>query len=105
MIKYDLGSGYRLLCYKNGTNLYCLFVGTHDDSHSWIEKNKNLSIEIIEQRCRCIATPKREIRRQLSVLKKEDLIHSDIGEDPLNDLSDFDMRSIFRGLIESVRNK
>jgi hypothetical protein len=39
-IKYDLGSGYRLVCAKKGSLLSLLYIGSHDDCDRWLERNK-----------------------------------------------------------------
>lgn len=40
-IKYDIGSGFRMICFKRGENLYFSFVGTHDDCHRWMNRNRD----------------------------------------------------------------
>jgi hypothetical protein len=40
-IKYNLGSGYRLITIKQRENLFLTFVGSHDDCDLWIENNRN----------------------------------------------------------------
>ena len=39
-IKYDIGGGFRLICFKRGDHLYFSYVGTHDDCHRWLNRNK-----------------------------------------------------------------
>ncbi len=41
--KYDLGKGYRMVCVKQTTNLYFLFIGTHDDCDAFIENNRDFT--------------------------------------------------------------
>ena len=36
--KYDLGSGYRLICRREGDTLLLEFVGTHDKSDHWLNR-------------------------------------------------------------------
>lgn len=50
-MKYDLGSGYRLITYKHGRCFYLLFIGSHDECHRWIENNRELTPGQIEDRC------------------------------------------------------
>lgn len=45
-IKFDLGSGYRLICTVFEETLFLLYIGTHDDCDRWIKRNKGLKIEI-----------------------------------------------------------
>jgi hypothetical protein len=40
-IKYDIGGGFRLVCFKRGDHLYFSYVGTHDDCHRWLNQSKN----------------------------------------------------------------
>jgi hypothetical protein len=102
-IKYDLGSGYRLLTFKQGRDLFVLYVGSHDECDRWIENNRDLSPEIIQRRCRnmCVKAPCREkqpgneINRQRTL--EEDVTYPD-------ELDDRHLRIVFRGLIQSVRS-
>lgn len=40
-IKYDISGGFRLVCFKRGEHLYFSYIGTHDDCHRWLNRNKN----------------------------------------------------------------
>lgn len=40
-IKYDLGSGYRLITICIEDRLYIPFLGDHDESDLWLERHKN----------------------------------------------------------------
>ena len=46
--KYDLGSGYRLLCLRHGNHLIFVYVGTHDGCHLWLEKHRDISLDATE---------------------------------------------------------
>lgn len=39
-IKYDLGSGYRLVTIRCGDRLYVPFLGTHDEADVWLERHR-----------------------------------------------------------------
>jgi hypothetical protein len=100
-IKYDLGSGYRLLTFKQGGDLFVLYVGSHDECDRWIENNRDLSPEIIQGRCRNMKVedscsekqPGDESNTQLTF--EEDLTYPE-------ELDDRHLRIVFRGLIQSV---
>ena len=105
VVKYDLGSGYRLITFKQGDTLYLLFVGNHDDCHRWIENNRELNRQaIIEQiRQRCIlpvensgCRPSPSFRDELPVLLNE------TEEDSLPDIAEGELRRVFCGLVEGV---
>ncbi|MBU1182611.1 MAG: hypothetical protein KKF00_10690 [Proteobacteria bacterium] len=40
-LKYDLGDGFRMICFKRGDHLYFSYVGTHDDCHRWLNRNRS----------------------------------------------------------------
>ncbi|MFH1977255.1 MAG: hypothetical protein ABIJ52_17165 [Pseudomonadota bacterium] len=40
-IKYDLGDGFRMICFKRGDHFYFSYVGTHDDCHRWLNRNRS----------------------------------------------------------------
>jgi hypothetical protein len=46
--KYDLGSGYRLVCVEYGGDLFITYVGAHDDCDRWIENNRRFEPEAAE---------------------------------------------------------
>ena len=46
-LKYNLGKGHRLVCVKEKNNIYVLFVGNHDNCHTWLDKHRSLSIKNI----------------------------------------------------------
>lgn len=104
LFKYDLGSGYRLVCFTKGHCCYLIFAGTHDDCHRWIENNRDLDIEQIQGRCveLVIDRDKDECNPGCRDRMPEDL--PDVLEDeldPLKDLAEKDLRKIFRGLVEN----
>lgn len=39
-LKYDLGGGYRLIIFREGEQLLFTFVGNHDDTDLWLERNR-----------------------------------------------------------------
>jgi len=47
-IKYDLGSGYRLICIEYGGDIFITYVGTHDDCDRWIENNRRFEPDLTD---------------------------------------------------------
>jgi hypothetical protein len=99
VMKYDLGSGYRLVAFKQGRRFYLLFVGSHDECHRWIENNRELSVDQIELRCAALPV------QAGSVLKRTTdapvpFMMDDYDDDPIDRVSEQDLRRIFCGLVE-----
>jgi hypothetical protein len=96
MMKYDLGSGYRLVALKQDDRFFLLYVGSHDDCHRWIENNRELSIGQIEQRC--AALPLQIAGLDMDMNDKRAKIMED--DNPLDQVSEQDLRRIFCGLVD-----
>ena len=101
-IKYDLGSGYRLVTFKRGRNLFILYMGSHDDCHRWIENNRELPIERIEPRCKPLAVNKR--RNQDHRGDAPEAIPDMEDNDILAEPDDRHLRAVFSGLTQQTRN-
>ncbi len=39
-LKFDLGSGFRLICISDENVIYVLFVGDHDSADNWLDINR-----------------------------------------------------------------
>ena len=46
--KYDLGNGYRLISIQKGATVILLHIGTHDDADRWLERNRGLALEDLD---------------------------------------------------------
>jgi hypothetical protein len=102
-IKYDLGSGYRLVTYKQDKGLYVLYAGSHDDCNRWIENNRELAVAIIRQRSRPISVFNSHAQAQCNDTEKESMDWKE-PDDSSEELDDRQLRAIFSGLIQSVQN-
>lgn len=102
-IKYDLGSGYRLVTLKQAMDLLVLYVGSHDDCHRWIENNRELPVDKIRQRSRAVPVVQSD---ELSppCERKNEMITGEKPEDFFIELDDRQLRTIFRGLIQSIQS-
>jgi hypothetical protein len=36
-LKYDLGDGLRVICFRRRETLFVSYLGTHDDCHNWLD--------------------------------------------------------------------
>lgn len=97
-IKYDLGNGYRLITLKQGGDLYVLYVGTHDECHRWVENNRELKLELVRSRCETV-----EVAATVPCLEDSFFTIEPDADNTLTNhienLSDRELRLIFRGLI------
>jgi hypothetical protein len=45
-LKYDLGSGYRLISLKGDGELYLMYIGTHDECDRWLNKKRGSKLQV-----------------------------------------------------------
>ena len=48
-LKYDLGSGYRLISLKGDGELYLMYIGTHDECDRWLNKKRGSKLQVEPQ--------------------------------------------------------
>jgi hypothetical protein len=102
-LKYDLGSGYRLVTLRRGVDLFVLFVGSHDDCHRWIENNRELALFDIRQRSQRYLIRPVNGNGHTDSMKHQDFVRKE-NDDLETELDDRQLRILFRGLIQSVQN-
>jgi len=97
VMKYDLGSGYRLITFKNGQRLFLLYVGSHDDCHRWIENNRELTVDQIRDRCNELPAGTKQAHRTRPA--EETVPEKSDDFDPLSNATERDLRQVFCGLV------
>lgn len=99
VMKYDLGSGYRMIAFKQGEMFFLLFAGSHDECHRWLENNRELTVEQIKHRCRRISTVNQPFQEALTAV--EDRSEGSSTEEEYNPLAaatEKDLRQLFCGI-------
>ncbi len=96
--KYDLGCGHRLITLQKDSMLLVLLLGTHDECQRWLEKTGKLK-DLPDGKGEIFSVSNREPATGRSSIACEEEICDD--EAPVN-ISEQDLRVVFRGLIESI---
>jgi len=90
-LKYRLGNGYRLILLRLNVTLIILYIGSHNQSHKWLEKNKGLSnFEFGEREEVSPCTCSRQAKEAIALDPDEPGIINNVDEKYL--------RVIFRGI-------
>jgi putative component of toxin-antitoxin plasmid stabilization module len=93
-VKFDLGSGYRMVSVKWGDAFLMLFAGSHDDCDRWLESNRGTSF-VIES----VQEGEISVRNDLVTTRtSEESFLEDQEEDIVEELSPRELRFLFRGL-------
>ena len=101
--KYDFGNGYRLITLQKGKILLVPFLGTHDECHRWLETN-NKSKHIAEGNGTLVSVPDERLEQDDEDTPCDEISELCMDETPL-DLSEQDLRIIFRGLVEGAKRR
>ena len=99
--KYDFGCGYRLITLQKGSTVLIPFLGTHDECHRWLEAN-NKSKHIAAGNGTLVSVP-------YESREEEDIPCDEIPELYMDeippDISEQDLRIVFRGLVEGAKRR
>lgn len=96
-IKYDIGKGYRMVCVKEQENLYLLFVGTHDDCSAWVENNRNFTPDPARKNLTTFLVEQADNPEYENTYSAE----SDYEDILLSRITEKDLKTVFRGLLNS----
>ena len=98
LYKFNLGSGYRLVCIKEKYNIYILFVGSHDHCDTWLDKHSKkkphktkLAMNIYN--VDTSETPPLEASNTLNEIEYDRVLIPEISQQ--------DLRKVFRGLLNN----
>jgi hypothetical protein len=95
--KYDIGGGFRMICFKRGENLYFSYVGTHDDCHRWLNRNRKLH-NLVGKR-EAITTIVEKSAWEQTHEAEAPVEESDYDDRLMSQINDQILRRIFNGLI------
>jgi hypothetical protein len=101
-IKYDLGSGYRLVALKQGRDFYLLYAGSHDDCHRWIENNRELSLTDVRRRSRRLMVDQSPTQANCDDADNTTMDWKET-DNFSQELDDRQLRTLFSGLTHSVQ--
>lgn len=91
-LKFDLGSGYRLVSVRDGDTLLMLMVGSHDDCDRWLERNRGTTFQQAE------TMEAAEPTRETTAAPQEETTEENDADEYGSELSQKELRAIFRGL-------
>ena len=93
LFKFDLGSGYRLVCIKEKFCIHILYVGSHDNCNTWLDANSRKKPHKTEvcMNVYCVAPS------QAKGMAKEFPAKTECFMIP--ELSQEDLKKVFRGLV------
>ncbi|MBI4768797.1 MAG: hypothetical protein HY787_30110 [Deltaproteobacteria bacterium] len=100
-LKYAIGGGFRLICFKRGEHLYFSYIGTHDDCHRWLNRNRSRHNWVGKREAvtTVVEKIKSEMIQNLEVEEEE----SDYDELLMAKIDENTLRKVFEGLVRGQR--
>lgn len=101
-IKYDIGRGFRLITLMKDSMILVPFLGTHDECQRWLEKNtqtKEFAVGRGEVFNRAF------FEKYIEEDDSTDISGNTYEDEYSNNLSEQDLRIVFRGLIQAAEKK
>ncbi len=96
-VKYDLVHAYRLIGFRQGEDLFLLFLGTHDECDRWIRNNRRLR-NISAREGTQVISARDDVLDADESPEEDPELQDDYDKRVLASLTDQDLRKIFRGL-------
>lgn len=103
-IKYDLVHAYRLIGFRQGEDLFLLFLGTHDECDRWIRNNRRLR-NIAAKEGNQVIFPRDDPLDADESPEEDPELRDDYDERVLAGLTERELREIFRGLAGESRSE
>ena len=100
--KYDLGCGYRLITLQRGKTVFIPFLGSHDECQRWLETNSRLKA-FHAGKGKTIHVE--DSTSPITFRKGDNLDMDEDGDGFLQNMTDKDLRTVFKGLVEGGRKR
>jgi hypothetical protein len=102
-IKYDIGGGFRLVCFKRRDHLYFSYVGTHDDCHRWLNQSKNRPHLVGKREAVTTVVEKKKAEKiQIQEAPEEE---GDYDDRLMEQINDEILRKVFEGLVRGPQKR
>ena len=98
--KYDLSSGHRLITIQRDGDIYIPFLGNHDACQRWVEKNSSFHEDVFGEASIYAIEP--DLDEGFDQVAQAALPDDFQEDDFVPELSDKELRMVFRGLVEGT---
>lgn len=96
LFKFNLGSGYRLLCIREKDSVHILYVGSHDNCETWLNANRGKKPHKTEVSTNvCYVEPSESDTQAITLMEQS------VSDDfYFTQISQADLKIIFKGLVD-----
>ncbi len=98
-LKFDLGSGFRLICIREGDIVYVLFVGDHDSADNWLDNYRAKKPHKTELAMHTYTVDTRRTRSTRRMAETPGPVKDALEGAGFLQISQEDLRQVFKGLV------
>ena len=100
-LKYDLGDGYRVICFRRAETLFVSYIGTHDDCHNWLDHFSGRHNWVAKENGTTLPVQWAESAAGPEAKSSDEDLDDDLDDFLLGQIDDKTLRRIFNGLIKN----
>ena len=102
-LKYDLGDGFRVICFRRGETLFVSYLGTHDDCHNWLDHFSGRHNWVAKENGTTIPVQWAELSEGLEAATPDEGFDEDYDDLLMEQIDDKTLRKIFSGLVKNEK--
>lgn len=102
-LKYDLGDGYRVICFRRAEALFVSYIGTHDDCHNWLDHYSGRHNWVAKENGTTIPVRSTGPSDSPEPATADEDLDDDLDDFLLGQIDDKTLRRIFNGLVKNAK--
>jgi len=100
-LKYDLGEGYRAICFRRGEKLFISYVGDHDECQKYLDHFSGRHNWVAKENGTTLPIPLAEPSEGSEAAPSDEGFEEDYDDFLLEQIDDRTLRKIFSGLLKN----
>ena len=100
-LKYDLGDGFRVICFRRGETLFVSYIGTHDDCHNWLDHFSGRHNWVAKENGTTITVQLSEPSEGPEAVPSDEDFDEDYDDLLMEQIDDKTLRKVFSGLLKN----
>jgi hypothetical protein len=100
-LKYDLGDGFRVICFRRGETLFVSYIGDHDECHNWLDHYSGRHNWVAKENGTTIPIQLADPAEGLETAPTDESFEDDYGDLLTERVDDKTLRKIFSGLVKN----
>ena len=100
-IKYDLGEGFRVICFRRGGTLFVSYIGSHEECHNWLYHYSGRHNWVAKENGTTIPVQLTEISDGWKTVSLDGDLEDDYDDLLMEQIDDKTLRKIFSGLVKN----